>query len=180
VFACLISLTFSIVPSGFWSSLLSFLGNIWFSIWTWHSVISSIQFILKYLTLFPSSINSLSLSSTPTSPIPGQSWQTWSYMANSMIFLLSSLLLSPFIPAPSRLVCWGILARHSNMAECIWWRVVSLGPVASKNHSSLGYEYSRCFVNGSGIFPRIWLGIRNLSCWSETVQSWGLPQVSLP
>jgi hypothetical protein len=36
--------------------------------WTWPFVISSIQFILKYLTLLPSSTDSLSSSSTPTFP----------------------------------------------------------------------------------------------------------------
>jgi hypothetical protein len=29
------------------------------------------------------------------------------------------------------------------------------GLVASKNHSGLGYKYSRFFVSGSGMFPGI-------------------------
>jgi hypothetical protein len=101
----LILLTFGIVPSGFRSSPLSFLGNIWFLIWTWHSVVVYIQFILKYLTLFPH----------PSIPYPhhqyqlpspfvySRSQQTQSYTANSssLILLLSSFLclsLFQFLP----------------------------------------------------------------------------------
>jgi hypothetical protein len=65
-----------------------------------------IQFILKYLTLFPSSINSLSLSSIPTSSI----FHLWSISVDSVIYsellfldFISFFLRLPFfVPAPSR------------------------------------------------------------------------------
>jgi hypothetical protein len=81
---------------------LSFLGNISFSIWTWHSVVVYIQFILKYLTLFL----------RPSIPYPhhpyqlspafvyGRSRRTRSYTANSsslisLLFFPPSLSLYP-------------------------------------------------------------------------------------
>jgi hypothetical protein len=125
--------------------------------WTWHFVISSIQFILKYLTLFPSSIDSLSSSSTPTFP----SLHLRSIMADSVDSVICSELLLldfpsffppsvPLVPSPFYvgLLGWSCVIRHHvrirRNAYGGGYSLVPLdGPVASKNHSGPGYKYSR-------------------------------------
>jgi hypothetical protein len=121
---------FSIVPSGFRSSPLSFLGSIWFSIWTWHSVIVYIQLILKYLTLFSSSINSSSSLSTPAS----WSFCPWSIMADLVIYgiflfldLISFFLcLSLFQPLPGTTFEYGRMYTAEGSPYSHWmdlWQV---------------------------------------------------------
>jgi hypothetical protein len=96
--------------------------------WTWHSVVTSIQFILKYLILFLHFIDPSSSSSTPTSSFP--------YMATFLscylnIFLPSLVCLSSF-PAP---LCLPVGVVLYDTAQCT--NMVKSSPAltaASKDH----------------------------------------------
>jgi hypothetical protein len=123
-FCMFILLMYGIVPSGFRSSPLSFLGNIWFSI----------ALGIRSYHLFNSFLNTWHCSPHPSIPYPHPQHQLspafvygrlrWTqrtrlYAANSSssILLLSSLLLSRFIPAPFMLACWGGPVWHDTMFE---------------------------------------------------------------
>jgi hypothetical protein len=118
--------------------------------WTWHLVISSIQFILKYLTLFPSSIDSLSSSSTPSFP----SFRLRSITADSADSVICGELrlldfasfFPPSIPLHPSPFYVGLLGCSGSTFEYGGMHTAEGSPlrlVASKNHSRPGYKYSR-------------------------------------
>jgi hypothetical protein len=84
--------------------------------WTWHSVVTSIQFIVKYLTLFLPSIDPSSSSSTLTSSF--RIWRPFCLVSRISFFLpwCAFLLSQPLLCLPVGVVLFD-MAQRMNMAK---------------------------------------------------------------